>query len=183
MADPLYTEFLDQVAAQGIAWQPARHGISFELDSVRFTLLHPDTAWAEWRYDLNEDSAVLLVEYGGFRALFAGDAGLRAEGRMRGRVGRVAVLKVGHHGSRSATGPAWLDELRPAVAVVSSGAGNRYGHPHREVLDRLAGRGISVWRTDRHGTVSVWTDGRVMEVRARGRRGRCGVTAPAGSGC
>ena len=183
VADPLYTEFLDQVAARGIAWQPARPGLRFELDSVRFTLLHPDTAWAEWRLDLNEDSAVLLVEYGGFRALLTGDAGLRAEARLRGRVGRVAVLKVGHHGSRSATGQAWLEELRPAVAVVSSGAGNRYGHPHPDVLARLAGRGISVWRTDREGTISVWTDGREMEVTGRGRRGSCPAAAPAGSGC
>jgi len=183
VGEPLYTEFLDQVAASGIRWQPARRGMQFVLDSVRFTLLHPDTAWAEWRLDLNEDSAVLLVEYGGFRALLAGDAGLRAEARLEGRVGRVAVLKVGHHGSRSATGPAWLDELVPAVAVVSSGAGNRYGHPHREVLERLADRGISIWRTDQLGTVSIWTDGHHMVVTGRGKRASCLVAALPGSGC
>ena len=77
MADPLYTGFLDELEACSVCLgMPARDGLRFELDSVRFTVLHPDTTWAEWQLDLNEDSVVLLVEYGDFRALFAGDAGV-----------------------------------------------------------------------------------------------------------
>jgi competence protein ComEC len=169
VTDRLYLDFLDEVAAERIPWKAGRPGDRFDLDSVSFTLLHPDTAWAEWGQDLNEDSIVLLIRYRGFEALFPGDAGLRAESLLAGRVGRVDLLKVGHHGSRSATGDRWLDELRPRVAVISSGAGNRYGHPSPEALDRLAGHGVSVWRTDREGEVTVTTDGWTLTVR--GRRG------------
>lgn len=176
-ADALYLEVLDRVAASGVPWQGARDGIGFELDSVRFTLLHPDTAWREWQLDLNEDSAVLLVEYGGFRAIFPGDAGLVAEARLAGRVGPVSVLKVGHHGSRSATGERWLAELQPAVALISSGAGNRYGHPHAEVVARLGRHGVGVWRTDQQGSITVTTDGRRMTVAGRSEN----VTLPVGS--
>ena len=168
--DPLYTRLLDQLAALGEGWQPARDGLRFELDSVRFTVLHPDTSWSEWQLDLNEDSIVLLVESGSFRALLAGDAGIRAESRLANRIGRVDLLKVGHHGSGSASGDAWLTELSPGVAVISVGRGNRYGHPHPATLERLRRHGAGVWRTDRDGTITVTTDGRSMVIAGRDRR-------------
>jgi competence protein ComEC len=168
-ADPAYTGFLDAVAEAGVPWRAGREGAAFELDGVRFTLLHPDTTWAEWHADLNEDSIVLRVEYGAFTALFAGDAGLHAEARMAGHVGRVDLLKVGHHGSRGATGDAWLTELAPRAAIVSVGAHNRYGHPSAEALGRLNRHGAEIWRTDRDGTITVVTDGHSMTLRA-GRR-------------
>jgi competence protein ComEC len=121
---------------------------------------------------VNEDSLVLLVEFGRFRALFAGDAGFRAEARMQARprrpIGPVDLLKVGHHGSRGSTGDTWLGELRPRAAVVSVGL-NSYGHPTPEALGRLARHGVPLWRTDLDGTITVSTDGRVM--RISGRRG------------
>jgi competence protein ComEC len=166
--DPGYTGFLDEVAANGLAWRPGRPGDTFALDGVRFSLIHPDTAWSGFGEDLNEDSLVLLVEYGRFRALFAGDAGLPAEHHLAGRIGPVSVLKVGHHGSRGSTGEEWLAELRPRVAVVSVGS-NRYGHPAPETLARLIRTGPDLRRTDRDGTVTVRTDGITMTVSSRGR--------------
>jgi len=165
-SDPAYYRFLDAVTAAGVRWHPSRPGERFSLDGVSFTVLHPTPEWPGWGEDLNEDSLVLLVEYGRFRALFAGDAGLPAEGWLQGRVGRVALLKVGHHGSRGASGNAWLDELRPVAAVVSVGR-NTYGHPSPEALARLRAHGASLWRTDRDGDVHVATDGRTMTVRSR----------------
>ncbi len=169
LGDTLYAGLLDLLAERQIAWTAARDGMTFTIDSVRFSVLHPDDRWAEWQADVNEDSVVLLAEYGRFRALFVGDAGLRAEARLAGRVGPVTVLKTGHHGSRSATGPGWLAELQPAVAVLSLGAGNRYGHPHAEVLGRLRLGRVGAWRTDRDGTVSIFTDGRLVELSSAGR--------------
>jgi competence protein ComEC len=165
--DPGYARFLGVVAAGGIPWRPARPGDAFTLDGVRFTLMHPDTAWSGWGEDLNEDSLILCVEYGGFRALFPGDAGFAAERHLAGRIGPVSLLKVGHHGSRGSTGEDWLAELQPRVAVVSVGA-NNYGHPAPETLARLARSGADLRRTDREGTVTVLTDGAVMTVSSRG---------------
>jgi competence protein ComEC len=67
----------------------------------------------------------------------------------------VDVLKVGHHGSRWATGDRWLEELRPRIAVISLGKRNRYGHPHAETLERLQQHAVPVWRTDEQGTITI----------------------------
>ena len=168
VSDAAYLEFLQALAASGTRWVAGQPGLAFELDSVRFRVLHPDTTWAGWTADVNDDSVVLLVEYGGFRALFTGDAGVAAEQALRSRIGQVDLLKVGHHGSRTSTGDAWLAELSPRVAVVSVGM-NTYGHPSPEVLDRLGAHHADIWRTDREGTISVVTDGQRVQVTGRQR--------------
>jgi competence protein ComEC len=167
-ADPAYYRFLDEVAADGVPWHASVPGDRFNLDGVSFSFLHPDRAWPGLGDDLNEDSLILLVEYRGFRAVFPGDAGLLAEAWLRGWIGRVSLLKIGHHGSRGATGDPWLDELTPVVAVVSVGF-NNYGHPSSETLARLKAHRVELWRTDRDGQIDVTTDGAVMTVRSKGR--------------
>lgn len=176
-ADSVYLGLLDAVADAGAAWDAGRRGESLWIDSVRIDVLLPDTTWGGFGLDMNESSLVLLVQYRGFRALLAGDAGFAAESLLHGRVGRVDVLKVGHHGSRTSTGGAWLAELDPTVAVISAGRGNRYGHPAAETLARLVQQGVQVWRTDRDGTISTVTDGRTVEVRVRTRRETFPVSA------
>jgi competence protein ComEC len=168
VADPLYYAFLDDLAADAIRWHVARRDERFILDGVAFTVLHPDPAWHGWGEDVNEDSLVLLVEYGGFQALFAGDAGFPAEAEMRARARAVDLLKVGHHGSRGSTGDEWLDSLRPRAAVISVGR-NTYGHPSPPTLARLRRHRVEVWRTDRDGAITVTTDGAEMTVQAKGR--------------
>jgi competence protein ComEC len=159
-----YLEFLAATEAARARWVAARAGDRLELDGVRFTVLSPDSAWAAVTTDPNEESIVLLVEYGAARLLFTGDAGLPVEQRLAGRIGRVALLKVGHHGSAGATSDAWLAELGPGDAVISVGARNRYGHPAPEVLARLVGRGVHVHRTDREGTITVESDGQGVRI-------------------
>ena len=165
VADSRYTGFLGRVAQQHLAWHAGRAGERFEIDGVRFTVLHPIVGWRHWGEDVNEDSLVLLVEYGDFQALFAGDAGFPAESAMGRALRRVDVLKVGHHGSRGSTGDAWLDALAPTAAVISLGR-NDYGHPAPATLQRLRIHGVAVHRTDREGTVTVLTDGRRMTIRS-----------------
>ncbi len=168
VADPLYYGFLNELAAEATRWHPGRRGERIALDGVTFSVLHPDSAWHGWGEDVNEDSLVLLIEYLGFQAIFAGDAGFPAEAELRSRASAVDLLKVGHHGSRGSTGGEWLDSLRPRAAVISVGR-NRYGHPSAETLGRLLARRVEVWRTDREGTVTVTTDGRHMTVESRRR--------------
>jgi competence protein ComEC len=168
VADPLYYSFLDDLAAEAVAWHPGRRGERFVLDSVSFSILHPDPDWSGWGEDINEDSLVLLVEYGAFQALFSGDAGFPAEREMRGRTRPVDLLKVGHHGSRGSTGDEWLDSLRPKAAVISVGR-NSYGHPSGETLARLQRHRVTLWRTDQDGSVTVTTDGHRMTIQARDR--------------
>ena len=152
--DAGYLGFLGAVESDGAEWRPARRGDRLEFDGVTIEVLSPDSAWAVGQVDINEQSVVLLVTYGATRLLLTGDAGLPTEAHLAGRVGRVTLLKVGHHGSRYATSDRWLAELQPEDAVISVGAKNRYGHPAPEVLERLQAHGITVLRTDQRGTIT-----------------------------
>lgn len=109
----------------------------------------------------NEESLVLRLGYGDFSALLMGDAGIQTEQRLSD-IDRIPVtlLKVGHHGSRSATGEPFLAAVQPSLAVISVGRGNRFGLPSPEVMQRLEQRRIALWRTDQVGTIRVVTDGR-----------------------
>jgi len=167
IGDPAYLDFLAAVEADGAAWHPARRGDRLEVDSVVLIVHHPDSAWLATSLDVNENSLVVELRYREFHALFAGDAGAPAEWYRGPSLEPVEVLKVGHHGSASASSDAWLVRLQPRAAVISVGAGNRYGHPAPEVLDRLARRGITVYRTDRDGSVVVRSDGATFSVETR----------------
>jgi competence protein ComEC len=81
-------------------------------------------------------------------------------------VGAVELLKVGHHGSRTASSEAWLDELAPHEAVISVGRNNHYGHPAPEVVARLLQHGITLYRTDMSGTITFSTDGHSARIRS-----------------
>jgi len=117
--------------------------------------------------DLNNDSAVVRLDFGEFSCLFAGDIEREREQELI-RIARdkldVDVLKVPHHGSSSGTTIAFLRATTPEVAVISCGRGNRYGHPHQETLQALQSLGIAVYRTDLNGTVLVETDGKTYKV-------------------
>src|SRR5437867_1970058 len=156
---PLYLEFLAAVEGSGARWHPARAGDRIEVDGVVLEVLSPDSVWMTLPLDVNEHGVVLRVTFGGTHLLFQADAGLPVEGHLAGRVGRVELLKVGHHGSLSATSDAWLGELRPRQAVISVGAHNHYGHPAPEVLGRLRRWGSEIFRTDQVGTITFTTDG------------------------
>ena len=163
---PLYLEFLAAVEASGARWRAARTGDRVEVDGVVLEVLSPDSLWMQLPLDVNDHGVVLRVTYGDERLLFQADAGLPVEGRLAGRVGPVELLKVGHHGSRTATSDAWLDELAPHEAVISVGRNNRYGHPAPEVVARLLQHGITLYRTDKSGTITFSTDGHSARLRS-----------------
>jgi competence protein ComEC len=80
------------------------------------------------------------------------------------------VLKVAHHGSGTATTAAFLDRVHPAIAVISAGWGNPYGHPSPNTIDRLQESGADVFRTDLDGSVAITTDGHDLTAQASGGR-------------
>jgi len=156
---PLYLRFLAAVEASGARYRAARAGDRIELDGVTLEVLSPDSALFALPLDVNEHGVVLRVTYGDVRLLFQGDAGVPVEEHLRARVGAVELLKVGHHGSRTATSDAWLTELAPHTAVISVGRRNTYGHPAPDVVARLKRHGIAILRTDRDGTITFQTNG------------------------
>lgn len=146
---------LEEARRAGVPWRRAMKGDSWTTDGVAFHVLSPGPPTAEW--SPNDWSVVLRVAYGEFDALLMGDADNRIEAEIldQGDQGKVEVLKVGHHGSRTSTSAEFVEVVSPDYALISAGARNRYGHPHPQVLARLEQAGARVLRTDRHGTVSV----------------------------
>jgi competence protein ComEC len=112
-------------------------------------------------HDANENSLVLRLEYGRRSFLFTGDAELHTEARLvaQGSPLRADVLKVGHHGSRTSTTAAFLAAVAPRIAIISAGAGNRFGHPHLEVEQRLRDAVPRVHDLASTGGLIVETDG------------------------
>lgn len=109
------------------------------------------------RGDLNERSVVLLLSQGENKALFTGDIGFEAERALVASkmLSRIEYLKVGHHGSKYASSTEFLEMLKPAIAVISAGQSNRYGHPTPEAIERLKQVDAVVHRTDEEGDVVV----------------------------
>jgi len=111
----------------------------------------------------NDNSFVFRVRFGARAILFTGDAERELEEDLLARAGpaglRADVLKVAHHGSRTSSTPAFLEAVAPAVAVVSAGRRNRFGHPHPRTLAALEARGVAARRTDLLGTLREETDG------------------------
>ncbi len=173
--NPTYPRFLALAAAEGGHFELARAGMRVPLgpDTV-LTILFPTDADASAPLpdgDINNASVVALLERGGFRALLTGDAEAPVERLLleRGVLEPVDVLKVGHHGSDSSTGPQLLAALRPRLALISTGMGNEYGHPHAVTLDHLAEiPGLQVLRSDRDGSIEIVVDGKEIAVERRG---------------
>lgn len=105
--------------------------------------------------DDNHGSMVLRYQYGGTKILFTGDIGIADERLLEREEKDVAadILKVAHHGSKYSSSAAFLERVSPAVAVISCGEGNLYGHPHTETLERLTAVSAVQYGTDLDGSV------------------------------
>jgi competence protein ComEC len=143
----------------------ARRGMQFALDDLRMTVLHPAEPLPPDTSD-NAASLVLRLDYGETSLLLMGDAEEATEKALlaAGQPLRADVLKVAHHGSGGATSAAFLTAVQPGLAVIQVGADNRFGHPHRDTLARLAP--AEVLRTDTDGRIEVTSDGRRLWVNS-----------------
>ena len=139
-------------------------GAHTDVSGARIEVLWPCPRY-DAALDLNDNSITLRVTFGQRSFLFVGDLETEAERLLSPRLQHADVLKVAHHGSKTSTTKAFVDAVRPAIAVISLGAHNRYGHPSPQVLHRLTRSGASVFRTDAHGGVVITTDGRRLTAR------------------
>ena len=156
---------VDALEAGDIAFEEPRAGDRTEVGEVLFEFVNPGAAADE--ADLHDTGLAFRVAYGDVRFLFTGDAEQPTEERMvRDHAGVLAaeVYQAGHHGSATSTSPALLDAVQPSVVVWSAGRDSQYGHPHEQVVDRLADAGARVYGTALHGTIVVTTDGSELRV-------------------
>jgi competence protein ComEC len=174
---PGYDAWLARLSRTGA---PHRGGIAagdrLQVDDVSLHVLWPIRGQVPSKppdggTGINNVSVVLLGQVGARRFLLMGDVEQAIDPRiLAGGVPHVDLLKVAHHGSKTATTQPFVDAVRPRVAVASAGAGNPYGHPAKATLDRLAAAGARVLRTDRDGTVVVGFEPSGITVRSEGPR-------------
>lgn len=117
--------------------------------------------------DRNEESLVFRVTYDRFSMMLMGDLETGGEENLveSGVLSPVTVLKAGHHGSATSSGESFLEKLSPEITVLSYGRKNRYGHPAKEVKERLGNIGSEILETGISGAVMIEIDGKKMKVR------------------
>jgi len=154
-----YTNFI--TSAQKHNLTVAQRGQTFILtETANLTIVNPVQP-LEFG-DQNDNSVVTKLQVANTSFLFMGDAEEPAEQSML--VSSVVsikcdVLKVGHHGSYTATSQTFLDIASPTYAIISAGENNSYGHPHNETIQKLLAKNVTIYGTYLSGTIIASTDG------------------------
>ena len=166
-----FAEIKDLARARNISVRTIQAGDFWENNGTKFWCLNP----ADVTESGNAASVVLYMEYQNFSMLLTGD--LEGEGEKSvaallrsNAITGISVLKVAHHGSKNSTKEEFLRQCSPAVAVISCGERNTYGHPHKETLERLNDMGTAVYRTDCSGAIQITVTGSRMKVTEYRRR-------------
>jgi len=154
-----YSDFMSGVSAEGAEVHIARLHDVIKAGDLELFVHHPTNLEGS----TNNNSIVLHLAYGDIDFLFTGDAEQEAEAEMLAlssvQLPEVEILKVGHHGSRTASSADFLAVTSPEVAIYMAGVDNSYGHPHAETITALNGIGAQIYGTDVNGTIIVTTDG------------------------
>ncbi len=142
----------------------ARNGMTIDLDKeneVSFRVLFPDRDVTRW--STNDGSIMGILSYGETKVMFTGDGTKKTENAVlannKGEILRSDILKVGHHGSATSSGDAFVRTVSPTWAVISAGLKNSYGLPKKVTLDTLLKNKAEILRTDELGTITFLSDG------------------------
>lgn len=154
-----YKGVIKAIKNKGLKITLPKRGYTFKLGNSNCTIVAPIEG--KNYKDTNNYSIVIKLTYKNTSFLFTGDAENISENEiLRGKYNiKADVLKVGHHGSHSSTTKTFLRKVDPKYAIISCGKNNDYGHPHESTINRLKRKGISVYRTDKLGTIIATSDG------------------------
>ncbi|WP_053220098.1 MBL fold metallo-hydrolase [Virgibacillus senegalensis] len=157
-----YRRVLEAIDADQTGYDEPRMGDVFDIGDLQVQVLYPASISGE----VNKESLAFKMSYGEIDFIFTGDAESAQEQEMIGSGTDLdaEVLQLGHHGSKTSTSKAFLEEVSPETAIYSAGKDNQYGHPHQEVVDRIEEFGADLFGTDAHGTIMVTTDGKSYQV-------------------
>lgn len=154
----VYQEALQAVKESDVNYEEPLAGDVFDVGPLTLSILHPRSLTG----DLNEDSLSVHAAFKEVSFLFTGDAGKAEEEQMMNRDVPLQAdyLQLGHHGSNTSSSSSFVDAAEPKEAIYSAGEDNKYGHPDQEVVSLFAEKGIELYGTDVHGTITVETDGK-----------------------
>jgi competence protein ComEC len=149
-----------QAQRAGMKVSVKKEGDQVDYGGAHFHMLAPGRDQITGLMRPNDDCLVFTATFGETTALLEGDAERPVERRVVEEHPEAMLLKVAHHGSASGTSADLLSTVHPRYAVISVGVRNVYGHPRREVLERLQQAGVKTYRTDEQGAVSFYLDGK-----------------------
>lgn len=160
----VYASLEDKISKDKVNKIIAHRGMRIILDdkkNIYLDILYPDRDISNM--DSNEGSIVCKLVYGKDSFMFTGDATSYVENLIEWNESDATlhsnVLKLGHHGARTSSSLLWLEKVDPEVAIISAGKNNKYGHPHKETLDRLSSLHIPYLSTMDLGNIMFESDG------------------------
>ena len=162
-----FEDYLTLIDEKDIKFTEGRAGTTRQLgEGLKMDILHPVNPSSS---HLNDASIVVRITFGEVSFMFTGDAEKTSEAEIleRGKSLNSQILKMGHHGSSTSTSEDFLNKVSPEIAIIMVGAENRYGHPHKEILETLENNHIEVYRTDLHGTIIITTNGTDYQVETK----------------
>jgi competence protein ComEC len=184
-----YKKLIDLIANNGVRVKNVYTGEVIDFgDGTVFKIVWPEEKWAKRNLDLvsvgkkeflsadgsgavlgvtnlsgelNDFSTMILVQMREFDALLTGDGDEKIQDVVLADNGftKIEVLKVPHHGSKTAMTDKFLQTISSSLAVISVGKGNKYGHPAKETIEKIQTVGIEIKRTDKDGEIEVVSDG------------------------
>lgn len=142
-------------------------GQEYKFGDVVLKILHPFEKYNETPEDINDTSVVSRLTYQDTSFLFTGDASIDVEDELLENNINVSsnVLKVAHHGSKYSSSFDFLEAVSPSYAVIQSGAGNSFGHPHKLILNKLNGYNIEILRNDEMGDIVLTSNGLDINIK------------------
>lgn len=158
-----YEKLLESIAKKDLKVKTGKAGITaYKNGKVKLEFLAPNSSSYN---NLNNYSIVAKLTYDDTSFLFLGDAERENLNEMldRGYDLSCDVMKLGHHGSSNAISKKLMDAAQPSYGIISCGAGNSYGHPHREALKLLQQYDVTTYRTDEDGTILATSDGKTIQ--------------------
>lgn len=173
----MYKNYLKNIKTKNIVYKALKKGDTITLgDDVKFAVLSPGKPFTKENTQgvsesglTNDNSIVCKMTYGTFSIMFTGDAQKEVEEQLlknyKGAELQANVLKVGHHGSKTSSSPAFVAAVKPADATISCGVNNQYKFPHKPTLDTLKKYHVNVYRTDKDGIISIISDGSSYEIK------------------
>ena len=154
-----FERLLNALETENIKYSVPYYNCRYQENGLEFKFISPVEKFNEQ----NNNSIVTKVIYGDVDALFMGDAEKDVEKYLiDNNINDIKanILKIAHHGSKYASTSQFLRAVHPDVCVIQSGAGNKYGHPDAETLQRIDDCGAKTMRCDKEGTIKLVTDGK-----------------------
>ena len=161
-----FENMVNAVANEGIKIQTIKEGMSFDLgEGARIDVYSPIYESYE---EFNDYSPIMKLTYGETELIFTGDAEAHAEADVVAKYPndlKADVLKFGHHGSSTSSTEEFLQSVDPDYGIISCGVDNKYGHPHKETLQKISKYNIQAYRTDTQGQITLISDGKNISIK------------------